>query len=148
MLRRLGEELGRTPTARDLDERRGRMPSKSLYWHTFGSLSNALREAGFDVAVGEERLERAVAQGAALARSARPAAEVRRLGRRAPRGAPEPMLTEWQVYRMFDSRRGAWATFQFLVRERLLDEGAAVGSGRNRELTVESRRGASAARPA
>jgi hypothetical protein len=37
------------------------------------------------------------------------------------------MLTEWQVYRMFDSRRGAWATFQFLVRGRLLEEGAAVG---------------------
>ena len=68
VLRRLGEELGRTPTAKDLDERRGRMPSKSLYWHTFGSLSAALREAGFDVAVGEERLERAVEQGAELAR--------------------------------------------------------------------------------
>jgi hypothetical protein len=37
------------------------------------------------------------------------------------------MLTEWQVYRMFESRRGAWATFQFLVRGRLLEEGAAVG---------------------
>src|SRR6188472_3749235 len=59
VLRALGEELGRTPTARDLDERRGRMPSKSLYWHTFGSLSAALREAGYDVAVGEEKLERA-----------------------------------------------------------------------------------------
>src|SRR6185503_3576138 len=58
VLRRLGDELGRPPTARDLDERRGTMPSKSLYWHTFGSLSLALREAGFDVAVGEERLER------------------------------------------------------------------------------------------
>src|SRR3954465_13045623 len=67
-LRRLGDELGRVPTARDLDERRGTMPSKSLYWHTFGSLSTALREAGFDVAVGEERLERAIAQGAVLAR--------------------------------------------------------------------------------
>src|SRR5947208_6821188 len=32
-LRRLGEELGRTPTARDLDERRGAIPSKSLCWH-------------------------------------------------------------------------------------------------------------------
>src|SRR5712691_13068379 len=29
LLRRLGEELGATPTARDIDERRGRMPSKS-----------------------------------------------------------------------------------------------------------------------
>ena len=57
------------------------MPSKSLYWHTFGSLTNALREAGFDVPVGEERLERALEQGVELARTPRPAAEVRRLGR-------------------------------------------------------------------
>jgi hypothetical protein len=125
VLRQLGEELGRTPTARDLDERRGSLPSKSLYWHTFGSLSNALREAGFDVAVGEERLERAVAQGADLAR---------RLGRlpkfadwRAAReAAAEPMLTEWQVYRLFDSGRGAWATFQFLVRRHLKEAGVDV----------------------
>ena len=123
-LRRLGDELGRTPTARDLDERRGTIPSKSLYWHTFGSLALALREAGFDVAVGEERLERAVSQGATLAR---------RLGRlpkfgdwTEARRADSAMLTEWQVYRMFESRRGAWATFQFLVRERLVEEGAAV----------------------
>ena len=68
LLRELGEELGRPPTARDIDEHKGRMPSKSLYWHTFGSLSNALREAGFDVPVGEERLERAVQQGAEMAR--------------------------------------------------------------------------------
>jgi hypothetical protein len=101
------------------------MPSKSLYWHTFGSLSTALVEAGFDVAVGAERLERAVAQGAALSRA---------LGRlpkfadwvEARKRATEPMLTEWQVYRLFDSRRGAWAAFQFLVRERLRDQGAAV----------------------
>src|SRR5581483_1699927 len=127
VLRRLGEEVGRTPTARDLDDRRRSLPSKSLYWHTFGSLSNALREAGFDVAVGEERLERAIAQGAALAR---------RLGRLpkfadwtdARKRASEPMLTEWQVYRLFDSRRGAWAAFQFLVRQRLREEGVAVGS--------------------
>jgi hypothetical protein len=125
VLRRFGAELGRTPTARDLDDRRGTMPSKSLYWHTFGSLSTALAEAGFDVAVGEERLERAVAQGARLARS---------LGRlpkfadwvEARKRATEPMLTEWQVYRLFESRRGAWAAFQFLVRERLREEGAAV----------------------
>jgi hypothetical protein len=123
-LRRLGDELGRIPTARDLDDRRGTMPSKSLYWHTFGSLSTALREAGFDVAVGEERLERAIAQGAALAR---------RVGRlpkfadwQAARRADTSLLTEWQVYRMFEARRGAWATFQFLVRERLLDEGVTV----------------------
>ncbi len=125
-LRRLGDDLGRTPTAQDIRERRGTMPSVSLYWHTFGSLSTALREAGFDVAVGEERLERALAQGAALAR---------RLGRlprftdwAAARREDASLLTEWQVYRLFESRRGAWATFQFLVRARLLDEGANVGS--------------------
>src|SRR3954468_17844614 len=124
LLRGLGEEIGRPPSARDIDEHKGRMPSKSLYWHTFGSLSNALREAGFDVAVGEERLERAVAQGAGLARSlGRPPrfadwADARR--------ADAEMLTEWQVYRMFDSRRGAWATFQFLLRRRLIDDGVDV----------------------
>ena len=125
-LRRLGDELGRVPAARDLDERRGTMPSKSLYWHTFGSLTTALREAGFDVAVGEERLERALAQGSGLARQ---------LGRlpkfgdwQAARRADPSLLTEWQVYRMFEARRGAWATFQFLVRERLVEEGATVAA--------------------
>ncbi len=123
-LRSLGEELGRTPSAQDIRERRGAMPSASLYWHTFGSLTNALREAGFDVAVGEERLERALEQGCALAR---------RLGRlpkfadwQEARRADEAFLTEWQVYRLFDARRGAWATFQYLIRERLVDAGAAV----------------------
>jgi hypothetical protein len=123
-LRLLGEELGRTPTAQDIRTRRGSMPSASLYWHTFGSLTTALREAGFDVAVGEERLERALAQGALLAR------ELGRLPKfgdwQAARRRDPAMLTEWQVYRLFDARRGAWATFQYLVRERLLDEGASV----------------------
>ncbi len=124
VLRALGEELGRMPTARDLDDRRGRMPSKSLYWHTFGSLSAALREAGYDIALGEERLERAIEQGAELA------VEIGRLPKFAEwasiRRTTPGMLTEWQVYRMFDSRRGAWATFQFLIRNRLLEQGADV----------------------
>src|SRR5689334_24814447 len=124
LLQELGEELGRVPTARDIDERRGRLPSKSLYWHTFGSLTNALREAGFDVPVGEERLERAVDQGVALAE------KLGRLPKFADwaeaRRADDSLLTEWQVYRMFDARRGAWSTFQFLVRERLAEEGVDV----------------------
>src|SRR3954451_20140025 len=41
LLRDLGAELGRVPTAKDIEAHRGRMPSKSLYWHTFGSLANA-----------------------------------------------------------------------------------------------------------
>jgi hypothetical protein len=124
LLRELGDELGHPPTARDLDERKGSVPSKSLYWHTFGSLTTALREAGFDVPVGEERVERAVEQGTALAR------RLKRLPKFADwaeaRAADDSLFTEWQVYRMFDARRGAWATFQYLVRERLLAEGAQV----------------------
>ena len=126
LLRELGEELGRVPTAKDLDARRGSMPSKSLYWHTFGSLAAALREAGFDVPIGEERLERAVEQGVALAR------KLKRLPRfadwAAARKRDDDLLTEWQVYRMFDARRGAWSTFQFLIKERLEDEGRTIGS--------------------
>src|SRR5881398_768177 len=126
LLEELGKELGRVPTARDIDEHRGKLPSKSLYWHTFGSLTNALREAGFDVPVGEERLERAVSQGVDLAH---------RLGHlpkfadwAEARKQDESLLTEWQVYRMFDARRGAWSTFQFLVRQRLSEQGRDVAS--------------------
>ncbi len=124
LLKQLGEELGRVPTAKDIEARKGRMPSKSLYWHTFGSLNNALKEAGFDIAVGEERLARAIDQGVYLAV---------RLGRlpkfsdwAAARKTDVNMLTEWQVYRMFDARRGAWSTFQFLIRERLGERGIGV----------------------
>jgi Homing endonuclease associated repeat len=119
-LRALGEELGRTPTARDLTARRRSVPSASLYAHTFGSLANALREAGFEVLQGEERLDRAIAQGATLARS---------LGRlpkmadwAAARRSDPSLLSEWQVYRLLDVPRGAWTAFQFLVRERLREE--------------------------
>jgi hypothetical protein len=126
LLRRLGDELGRVPTARDIDARKGTMPSKSLYWHTFGSLAAALREAGFDVPVGEERLERAIVQGSRLA------IELGRLPRFSDwaqaRKEDASLLTEWQVYRMFDARRGAWSTFQYLVRERLRDTGRDVST--------------------
>jgi hypothetical protein len=126
LLRELGEELGRPPTARDIDEHKGRLPSKSLYWHTFGSLTNALREAGFDVPVGEERLERALDQGVALALA------LGRLPKFADwaeaRRRDDSLLTEWQVYRMFEARRGAWSTFQFLLRQRLDELGRRVGS--------------------
>lgn len=123
-LRTLGHELGRTPTGRDLDERRATMPSKSLYWHTFGSLTNALRAAGFDVPRGEERLQRALSQGERLAK---------RLGR-LPRLADWArarrqdgrLLSEWQVYRLFSGGRGGWPAFQYLLRERLARSGIPV----------------------
>jgi HNH endonuclease len=121
LLRELGERLGRTPTARDLDEHRGSMPSKSLYWHTFGSLTNALREAGFDVPVGEERLERAIDQGCTVALGLGRLPKFQEWG--AARREDDSLLTEWQIYRMFDVRRGAWSTFQYLIAERLREDG-------------------------
>jgi hypothetical protein len=139
-LRELGDELGRAPTAKDLDEHRDTMPSKSLYWHMFGSLKNALRAAGFDVPVGEERLERAIEQGAEIARN------VGRLPKFADwkvarRRDPE-LLSEWQVYRMLEPGGGAWSTFQFLVREKLREEGVEV-SPEGTIRAPRARRGAS-----
>jgi hypothetical protein len=123
-LRDLGEELGRTPTGGDLQRHRASMHSKSLYWHAFGSLRNALREAGFDVPIGEERLERAVEQGARLAK------RIHRLPRFSDWAAAckrDPQLpSEWQVYRLVGGRRGAWTTFQYLVRGQLVEDGTAV----------------------
>jgi Homing endonuclease associated repeat len=121
----LGRELGRTPTGRDLDARRAALPSKSLYWHRFGSLSRALREAGFDVPGREERAERALSEGEELSR---------RLGRlprfsdwRRARRHRRAMLSEWQVYRLFADGRGGWPAFGVALRERLARSGVEVG---------------------
>jgi hypothetical protein len=127
VLKELGDELGRVPTARDLDARKGTMPSKSLYWHTFGSLREALRQAGYDLPIGEERLERAIEQGAQLART------LGHLPRFSDwsetRAKDAQLMSEWQVYRLFEARRGAWSTFQFLVCERLREDGVEVEAG-------------------
>src|SRR5215475_10274906 len=78
-----------------------------------------LRRAG-----GEERLERALEQAVELSK------QLGRLPKFADwttaRKADESLMTEWQIYRMFDARRGAWSTFQFLVRERLVEAGVDV----------------------
>jgi HNH endonuclease len=146
LLRELGDALGRPPTARDLDEHRASMPSKSLYWHMFGSLKNALREAGFDVPVGEERLDRAVEHGAALALS------LGRLPKFADwaeaRRRDSELMSEWQVYRMLEPQKGAWATFQYLVRERLRDDGVKVtAEGRLSKRPRSPRAGGGTSRP-
>ena len=116
-LRELGGELGRTPTGADLLRRRASMPSKSLYWQTFGSFRSALRAAGFDVPRAKERSDRAVHEGARLAK---------RLGRPpsfddwARARARDPRLpSEWQVYRLFGGRKGAWAAFLRRVEREL-----------------------------
>jgi hypothetical protein len=123
-LRRLGDEIGRVPRAADLASRRRAMPSTSLYAHTFGSFSNALREAGFDVPVGEERLGRAIEQGARLARAL---GRLPKMSDWAEARREDPaLLSEWQVYRLLDVPRGAWTAFQFLVRRRLEEEDVPV----------------------
>jgi Homing endonuclease associated repeat len=119
-LRELGAELGRTPTGADLVRRRRSMPSKSLYWQTFGSLSAALRAAGFDVPPARARTERAVEEGARL---------TLRLGRlpsfadwARARGSDPGLPSEWQVYRLFGGGRGAWTAFLKRVERRLASE--------------------------
>jgi len=121
-----GDELGRTPTGKDLDERRATLPSKSLYWQRFGSLSNALRAAGFDVPRRDERAERALEQGRLVAQ---------RLGRlprfadwRRARSRSPAMLSEWQVYRLFADGRGGWTAFRAALRERLARSGVDIGA--------------------
>ena len=110
-LRGLGEELGRTPTARDLAARRRSLPSASLYAHTFGSLGNALREAGFEVLQGEERLERAVdaGRGASRWRSAgcRRWPTGRTRGARIRRCSPSGRSTDCWTSRVVPGRRSS-----------------------------------------
>jgi hypothetical protein len=76
------------------------------------------------VPVGEEKLDRAVDQGVRLAR------RLKRLPKFADwadaRKKDDALMTEWQVYRLFESRRGVWATFQFLIAERLREQGVKV----------------------
>ena len=116
-LRELGERLGRTPTGRDLDDRRLELPSTSLYWHRFGSFSLALRAAGFEIQGREERRERALADGERLAR------RLKRLPsladwRRARAEATPALLSEWQVYRLFARDGAGWRAFQDALDER------------------------------
>ena len=131
-LRALGEELGRTPTARDIDARKGAMPSKSLLLAHLRLARTGAARGGF------RRPGRGGAPGArgrtgrGAVADARPAAEDGRLGRRAPR---RPVAPD-RVAGLPDDRRAAarWAAFQYLVRERLRDEGAEVAP----DGTVES----------
>ncbi len=74
--------------------------------------------------MGDEKLERAIEQGAELAR------ELGRLPKMADwkdaRRRNPALMSEWQVYRLVEIDAGPWAAFQFLVRERLRQEGVAV----------------------
>jgi hypothetical protein len=108
-LRELSAELGRTPTGADLERRRSSMPSKSLYGRTFGSFRSALRAAGFDVPRTKERSERAVQEGVRLAKRLGRLPTFEEWARERSRNSRLP--SEWQVYRLFGGRKGAWAAF-------------------------------------
>ena len=81
--------------------------------------------------------------------SREPCSPARSAGCRSSRTGPRrarrttTLLTEWQVYRMLDARRGAWSTFQFLVRERLDEQGVRVSTdGRPRGRRAQRREAA------
>ena len=42
------------------------------------------------------------------------------------RRTDKSLMSEWQVYRLVDIDAGPWAAFQYLVRERLREEGVTV----------------------
>jgi Homing endonuclease associated repeat len=129
-LQALGAELGRTPTGADLVRRRRSMPSKSLYWQTFGSFRSALRAAGFDVPATEERSERAVEEGVRLARRLRRLPTFEDWARAK---AHDPRLpSEWQVYRLFGGGKGAWGEFLRSVDRKLCGSASAQRPGRRR----------------
>jgi hypothetical protein len=46
----------------------------------------------------------------------------------AARKADGALLSEWQVYRLLDVPRGAWTAFQYLVRQRLREDGVEVAA--------------------
>jgi hypothetical protein len=116
-LRTLGSELGRVPTGADLAARRDSLPSKSRYAQVFGSLSAALRAAGFDIPRTHERIERAVEEGVRLARRLRRPPTFEEWGR--ARRRDRRLLSEWQVYRLFGGGKGAWTRFSKRVERRL-----------------------------
>lgn len=115
-LRQLGEELGRRPTTKDVEQARGRVPSRGVYAKAFGSMREALRLAGFESPTRDERLARSVDHGAAfLLRTGRLPSfrDWERI-----RGGRDDVMTAWQLYRAFEELGGAWSAFQFAVDER------------------------------
>ncbi len=68
----------------DIEERRGTMPSKSLYWHTFGSLIDGAARGGIRRRGGGGAARAGGRPGCGARALARAAAEVRRLAGGAP----------------------------------------------------------------
>src|SRR6266480_458708 len=115
-LKQSSERLGRSPTMREFAaDAKTTVHPQTVIEH-FGSWNRAKRKAGLvprRFATREELLALLQELGKELGRVPKFADWT------TARKADDAMLTEWQIYRMFDARRGAWSTFQFLVRERL-----------------------------
>src|SRR5436189_215208 len=110
-LRASAERLGRSPTMREFaSDPEAEVHPQTVIEH-FGTWNAA---------------ERAAAQGAVLAR------DLGRLPKMADwkeaRRRDPSLLSEWQVYRLVDIETGPWAAFQYLVRERLREEGIRVNA--------------------
>jgi hypothetical protein len=123
-LRTLGQELGRRPTTKDVENARGRVPSRGVYAKAFGSMREALALAGFDAPSKDERLATSVDHGAAfLLRTGRLPSfrDWERI-----RGDRDEVMTAWQLYRTFEKLGGAWSAFQFAVDERARELAAAA----------------------
>src|SRR4029079_10777504 len=52
------------------------------------------------------------------------------------------LMSEWEIYRMLGAHQGAWAAFQYLVRERLLEDGVEVSAEGSVRPPRRSARGA------
>ncbi|MEO6866938.1 MAG: hypothetical protein ABI200_02850 [Gaiellales bacterium] len=115
-LRTLGDELGRRPSTKDVEQARGRVPSRGVYAKAFGSMREALRLAGFDAPSRDEHLARSVEHGAEFLLRTGRLPSFRSWER--IRGDREEIMSAWQLYRTFEKLGGAWSAFQYAVDER------------------------------
>lgn len=123
-LRNLGRELGRIPCAKDLEQARGNVASKGVYVSTFGSVREALRQAGFDAPNREEKLDRTVEFGTQIVLRHGRLPSFREWERL--RGDRDDIMTAWQIYRAFPAEGGAWSAFLFAVSCRAEERVAAA----------------------
>jgi hypothetical protein len=112
-LRKLGERLGRVPSAKDIELNRGQLPGKAVYVKTFGSIRDALVAAGFDAPTREDRIARSIEFGARIYNSSGRMPSFRDWERL--RGDRDDIATAWQIYRAFEHTGGAWSAFQFAI---------------------------------
>jgi len=114
-LARAVQDNGGSPlTAREINARDD-LPSASLYLLRFGSLNDAHIAAGAPAGDDLASSERIIADGLKLAEL---------LGRlptwqdwRCARAGGRPLASEWQVWRRFGGRQGAWRMFHYHLLE-------------------------------